>query len=174
MKIRFALTIICLLVLNACNEVDDLLTFEISDTVDMTIPSSSPLNLPFELATPAVTTNSSQKFENNNTKAELVKDVKLKSLNLQITSPADKTFNFLKSIQIYIRTTEDNEILLAHLDEVPVNVTKISLTPTTEKLDVYAKASSYQLRTKIVTKETLTQDIDMTSEVRFRVTADPL
>jgi hypothetical protein len=157
-----------------CSDVDDLLTFEVSDQVEMTIASSTPLNLPFELSTPDVTTNSSQKFENNNTKAELVKDIKLKSLDLTILAPAEGNFNFLKSIEIYIATTEENEILLASLPEVPTNVSSISLTPTDQKLDTYVKASSYKLRTKIVTKETLSHDVDLEADIRFRVTADPL
>ena len=45
-----------------------------------------------------VTTNSSAEFENNKTKASLVKDVKIRSLKLSITDPSDKTFTFLKSI----------------------------------------------------------------------------
>ncbi len=157
-----------------CKEVDDLLTFTISDQVTITVPSNSPLNLPVELATPEVTTNSSQKFQNNNTNASLVKDVKLQELTLTIQSPTGKTFSFLKSIEIYISTTQSNEILLASLDNVPSNVSSISLTPTQQKLDVYAKSSSYKLRTSVVTRETLTQSVEMKSDVKFRVTAAPL
>lgn len=140
----------------------------------MEIPSNSPLNLPFEMATPDVATNSSQTFANNNTEASLVKDVKLQELKLTITSPAGKTFNFLKSIQVYISTNANNEILLASLEDVPANVSTISLTPTQQKLDAYAKASSYNLRTAIVTRETVTQTVEMDADLKFRVTAAPL
>jgi hypothetical protein len=167
-----AFLIACLLC--ACTDVEDLIKFDISETSQMTVSSSAPLNLPFEISTPDVETNSSQKFENNNTKAELVKDIKLKSLELQITAPTDKTFNFLKSIEIYISTTDENEILLASLTNIPLDVQSISLTPTSEKLDYYVKSSSYRLRTKAVTRETLTQDIELESHCTFRVTADPL
>ena len=157
-----------------CKSVDDLLTFTISDQVTITVPSNSPLNLPAELATPDVTTNSSQKFANNNTQASLVKDVRLQELTLTIQSPSGKTFSFLKSIQIYISTNSNDEILLAGLDNIPVAVSSISLTPTQAKLDVYAKASSYKLRTTIVTRETLTQNVEMKTDLKFKVTAAPL
>jgi hypothetical protein len=170
----FLLSLSLLFFIGACKDVDDLLTFEISDSFELTIASGSPLNLPIELATPDVATNSSQKFENNNTKAELVKDIRLKTLNLEITDPVDKTFNFLKSIEIYISTNGNNEILLAHLYDIPQDVNTIELIPTSEKLDIYVKSSTYQLRTKIITQETLSQEVDLTGGVTFKVTADPL
>lgn len=170
-KILFALVA---LILSQCKEVDKLLTFTISNQVTITVPANSPLNLPVELATPDVTTNSSQSFANNNTEASLVKDVKLQELKLSIQTPAGKTFSFLKSIQIYISTTQSNEILLASLDDIPTGVTSITLIPTNEKLDVYAKASSYKLRTAIITRETLTQAVDMKVDLKFKVTAAPL
>lgn len=170
---KIVIAFICLLSFQ-CKDVEDLLTFTISDQVTITVPSNSPLNLPVELSTPDVTTNSSQKFANNNTEASLVKDVKLQELTLTIQTPSGKTFSFLKSIQIYISTNSSNEILLAGLDNIPVSVTSVSLTPTQEKLDVYAKASSYKLRTSIVTRETLTQNVEMKTDLKFRVTAAPL
>ncbi|HEY0655814.1 MAG TPA: hypothetical protein VGD65_21915 [Chryseosolibacter sp.] len=170
---KLAIVLACL-VLFHCKDVDDLLTFTISDQVTITVPSSSPFNLPVELATPDVTTNSSQKFANNNTEASLVKDIRLQELTLAIQSPSGKTFSFLKSIHIYISTNSSNEILLASLDNIPTSVTSISLTPTQEKPDVYAKASSYKLRTSIVTRETLTQNVEMKTDLKFRVTAAPL
>ena len=160
--------------ISQCKQVDDLLTFTIANQVGITVPASSPLNLPFELATPDVTTNSSQTFANNNTEASLVKDVKLQQLKLTIETPSGKTFSFLKSIEIYISTTSSNEILLASLKEIPTSATSIELTPTQQKLDVYAKASSYKLRTSIVTRESLTQSVDMKADLKFKVTAAPL
>jgi hypothetical protein len=170
---KISIVLICL-ILAQCKTVDDLLTFTISDQVTITVPSNSPLSLPVELATPDVTTNSNQKFANNNTQASLVKDVKLQELTMSIQSPSGKTFSFLKSIQIFISTNSNDEILLASMDNIPVSVSSISLTPTQAKLDTYAKASSYKLRTTIVTRETLTQNVEMKTDLKFKVTAAPL
>jgi hypothetical protein len=157
-----------------CKSVDDLLTFTISHETNFTIANSSPLNLPIELQTPDVTTNSSQEFGNHDTKAELVKDVKLESVKLTITDPTSKTFSFLKSIHVYISTNSNDEIELAYADNIISTVNTLDLTTTDKKLDTYVKASSYKLRTQLVTKETLTQDVDVKMNLKFKVTADPL
>ena len=164
--------VIVMLIVTGCNDVEDLLTFHFSDRTQIRIESASPLNLPIEIITPAITSNSQQQFENNNTKAELVRDVKLEQLNLTLTSPSGKSFSFLKSIRIFISTNESNEIELASLDNVSSPTGTLELIPTSQKLDVYAKSSSYNLRTQVTTDETLTQDVDVQVDLRFRVTAD--
>lgn len=168
------LTILFLTVLSYCKEVEKLLTFTITDETEFTVESTSPLNLPIEIVTPTVTTNSNQKFENNNTKASLVKDIKLTELRLTVTNPSGKTFSFMKSVHIYISTDQNNEIELAYLDEFPTNVGSVTLNTTDEKLDTYVKASSYNLRTRIVTDESLTQPVDVKVDLKFKVTAAPL
>ncbi|RZJ52450.1 MAG: hypothetical protein EOO44_11770, partial [Flavobacterium sp.] len=68
------------LLLTSCDAIDDLLSFTISNETSIQIKSTSLINLPIEIETPDVTTNSSSEFKNNKTNAGLVKDVKLKSL----------------------------------------------------------------------------------------------
>jgi hypothetical protein len=60
---------------------------------------------------------------------------------------------------------------LAYKDDI--NSTSNTLTLTLEKLDKYIKASSFKLRTEAVIKETLTTDITVKADIKFRVTADP-
>lgn len=157
-----------------CDDVDKLLTFTISHQVTFRVESSSPLNIPLNIATPDVTTNSSQTFQNNNTKASLVKDVKLEEIDLVITNPSGKTFSFLKSVKLYISTDQSNEIELASQDNIPTTALTVELIPTKEKLDTYVKASSYKLRTSVVTRETLTQPVEIRADLKFKVTAAPL
>ncbi|WP_100431597.1 hypothetical protein [Flavobacterium sp. 1] len=166
------MAILCLFAVS-CSEVDKLLTFTISNETTFKINNGLSINTPFDVATPDVTTNSSAEFKNNNTDADLVKDVTLKEIKLSITSPADKTFSFLKSVHMYISTTADDEIELAFLDNINSSANTISLTCTSQKLDKYIKASSYKIRTKVITKETVTQDIEVKANMKFKVTADP-
>lgn len=161
------------LLLFSCNVVDKLLTFTIDNQTSFKIATGFPLNLATEINTPDVTTNSSANFENNNTKAELVKDVKLKELKLIITDPSNKTFTFLKSIRLYISTDANNEIELAYLDDINASTNEIALLCTSQKLDKYIKAPSYKIRTKAVIKETITKDIVIKCDMKFQVTADP-
>jgi hypothetical protein len=164
--------IVCLFIVS-CSIVDQLLTFTISNQTTFTIPSGLPIGTPLSSTTPDITTNTSSEFENNNTKANLVKDVRLKELTLTITDPANKTFSFLKSIRIYISTDANDEIELASEVNVDSNTSTLLLTPTAAKLDKYIKASSFTLRTEAVTKESTTQDIRIRGDMKFTVTADP-
>jgi hypothetical protein len=157
----------------SCSEVDKLLTFTISNQTTFKINSGLPINSPFEVATPDVTTNSTSEFKNNNTNVDLVKDVKLQELKLSITNPTDKTFSFLKSVHLYISTTADDEIELAYQDNINTATNTLNLTCTDQKLDKYIKASSYKIRTTVTTRETVTQDITVQADMKFKVTADP-
>lgn len=171
---KFLPFLVVSIIVFACKGVDDLLTFTISHETNFTIPNSAPLDLPIKLQTPDVTTNSSQEFGNHDTRADLVKDVKPEQVKLTITSPPGKTFSFIKSIHIYISTNSNNEIELAYLDNIASTASTLDLTTTDKKLDEYVKASSYKIRSQIVTKETLTEDVDVKMNLKFKVTADPL
>ncbi|MDX6181802.1 hypothetical protein SGQ44_05320 [Flavobacterium sp. Fl-77] len=159
--------------LNSCNTVDDLLSFNISNDTTIEIKSTSPINLPTEIVTPDVTTNSSAEFENNKTRASLVKDVKLKTLKLSITDPEGKSFSFLKEIHLYISTNANDEIELAYQTNISSTSNTIDLICTSERLDQYIKADKYTIRTKVTLKETLTQNVKVKANMNFRVTADP-
>ncbi|MEZ0131322.1 hypothetical protein AB9T88_16740 [Flavobacterium sp. LBUM151] len=169
-----AIALLLPLFFTSCDAIDDLLSFTISNETSIQIKSTSPINLPTEVVTPDVTTNSSSEFKNNKTEAGLVKDVKLKSLNLSITSPDGKTFAFLKSIHLYISTTDSDEIELAYLDDINSTTNMIELMSTNARLDRYIKADKYKIRTQVTLKETLTKDVTVKADMKFRVTADPL
>ncbi|SHL14872.1 hypothetical protein [Flavobacterium chilense] len=168
-----ALTLLLSLFLTSCSAVDDLLSFTISNATSIKIQSTSPINLPSEIITPDVTTNSSAEFQNNKTKASLVKDVKIRSLKLTISDPSDKTFTFLKSVHLYISTTDSDEIELAYQDNINSSSNTIDLICTDARLDQYIKADKYKIRTKVTLKETLTKDVTIKADMKFRVTADP-
>lgn len=170
---KITILVVLALFILSCSEVDKLLTFTISDQTTFKINSGILFDSPFEVATPDVTTNSTSEFKNNNTNVDLVKDVKLQELKLSITSPADKTFSFIKSVHMYISTTADDEIELAFQDNINSTANTLNLTCTSQKLDKYIKASSYKIRAKVITKETVTKDIEIKAEMKFKVTADP-
>lgn len=172
MNKKVVLNTIAAVLICGCNEIEEMLTFSVNDSTNIRIESASPLNLPLEIPTPAVTSNSSQEFENNNTRADLVRDVKLQQLKVTITQPSGKSFSFLKNIRIFISADEQSEIELASLDNISTNTGVIELIPTQEKLDEFIKASTYDLRTQVTTDETLTQDVDARVDLKFQVTAD--
>ncbi len=159
---------------SSCKKIDELLTFYIPLETEITIENNIGISSPFEIPTPDVTTNSDKEFENNNTAGNLIKDISLEELKLTITSPSDKTFSFLKSVHIYISTDDDDEVELAYKDDIESEAESIDLITTDKKLDKYIKAESYKLRTEVVTRETLTQDVTVKINMKFKITADPL
>jgi len=158
-----------------CKEIDKLLTFYIDDSQNIKIASTFPVGVAAPLSPVAVPTQSASTFKNNNTRADLVKDVSLNKLSLTIADPNSENFDFLRSIEIYISTGNgSDQILLASLSNIPTGVQSISLTPTKAKLDSYLKAESYTLTTKATIAKAITRDITIRADSRFKVTADPL
>lgn len=157
----------------SCKKINQLLTFDISNSENIKIPASTLINVPIISPVP-VTASSEESFENNNTKASLVKDVVLKKLTLTITDPATENFNFLKNIKIFIGTDQNDKILLASLDNVPTDVSTIELISSNSKLDKYIKASSYTLYTEVTLRSNVANELTVRADSKFKVTADPL
>lgn len=173
-KILFLFSALLLIGAAACEKVDKLLTFYVEDSQNIRISSNFPLGIATQLAPVAVTTNSSQTFANNDTRADLVKDVKLDRLTLSITDPQSQNFDFLQNIEIRITTNGNDEIVLASLSSIPQGQRTITLTPTGAKLDAYLKASQYTLKTRATVGRNVPQDVTVRADTRFKVTADPL
>ena len=174
MKTRLILTILLIgtIFTFSCKK---LLTFDISDSTTTTVNGNVlPFQPPFDVPTPDITTNSENEFAQNNTNVDLVKEIILKQLSLTVTSPENKTFSFLKSIEIYISADGEDETKLAWKDNIDSNAKSLDLETTNAALDKYVKKDKYKLRTKVVTKETLNEDVDIKIDFTFQVTADPL
>lgn len=157
----------------SCKKINNLLTFEIANSENIKIPASGIISVPLIAPVP-VTVNSQESFENNNTKASLVKDVMLNRLTLTITDPASENFNFLKSIKISIGSDDNDIILLASLDKIPTDVSTIELVSSNAKLDKYIKATSYTLYTEVTLRSNVANELTVRADSKFKVTADPL
>lgn len=168
------LVVSCILTLaSGCKKVSDLFSFNIKNESVFQVSSTVPLNTPFDIITPDVPTQSEQEFANNKTKAALVRDVKLSEMSLTITNPTGKTFSFLKSIHIFISTQDSpEEVEIAFIDNIDPAVSVIYVTPVGVKLDPYIKASAYKLRTKVITRQVITENIEIKAKSTFRVTAN--
>lgn len=178
MKINFLGLISMLLLFGSCDiqeNIDQITTFNISNSAEFTVPSSSGVNLPIDLGTPDVSTSSQQSFENNNTRADLVENVNLSELTLTITSPNDRTFSFLKSLEIYISNDSEGSTLIAEIQDVPENAgSALELETTGANLDEYIKEDRYDLQYEVVTRETMNSDTDIRSDMVFEVRAKVL
>jgi hypothetical protein len=167
-----------LVVINtSCKKIKKLTTFTIVDSTEFIVPASTGVNIPLVLNTQEVTTSSSQSFSNNNTNANLIKDIKLTALNLTIIDPSGETFHFLNSIKIYIYGNGQPQILLASKENIATDSTNsVELEPSKAYLDTYIKSSAYSLRYEIITADSLMAGFDITirNKMTFSVTASPL
>jgi hypothetical protein len=142
-----------------CKELDKLTQFDIEYNEEVVIPSTIGMDLPFNVATPDISTDSESKFSVNDTRKGLIEFISLKSMTLDLTQPADGDFGFLKSISIYIKADGLDEIKIAWLDEVPADPgATLDLDTSDEDLQEYIKMDSFSLRVNTVTDEIITSD----------------
>ncbi len=167
MSIRLKILPVVLLLLWSCNAFRGTTEFTVEHKTTFTVEPTAPITFP----TPEVTTHSKQTFENHDTKASLVEEVRLRNMKLTIVSPESTDFSFLEEIVIYLSTDNEPEIQIAHLSDVPQQAQQIELITTDSKLDPYLKAEEYTIRTKTTTDETIAREIDIQAKLKFYVKA---
>jgi len=164
-----------LFALVGCDELDKLTQFNLTYNTSYTVPSSTGIDLPLNLFTPDVSTNSESKFENNNTAKNLVEEIMLKELHLTLTSPSGGDFNFLKSVTIYIDAEGVDEQRIAWKENIPNDdLTQLSLETSGADLKAFIKKDEFNLRVNTVTDEVIESDHEIDVETVFRVNAKVL
>lgn len=159
----------------SCKKVDELLTFTLRYSENFTVPSVVGVNVPVSLPIPPIETNSDASFKQNNTSAELVKDVKIDFIKIDLISPEGKTFSFLNSIKFYLSSTNNPEELVMESGEIAADVgSSIVLNSIPGNYDKFLKDSEISLNAKVTVDETLLEDVDVKATIKFTVTADPL
>ena len=162
----FAILSLILLVSNSCKKIDQFTQFTMDFNNEIVIPSSTGINLPINLLTPEVETNSESTFEVNDTRKDLIEEIRLTSLILTLNAPNNADFSFLESISVYMNAQDLPEVEIAWEDDVPVNAgNQISLNVSNEDFKGYIKKDEFSLRVNTVTDEILTSDhqIDIAS-----------
>ena len=161
-----------LVMISGCKDLDKLTQFNMEFNQSFVIPSSTGINLPFNILTPDVTTNSASTFSTNKTRKDLVDEIKLTKLELSISSPTGADFSFLKSIAVYISAAGLPEVKIASKDEVPANAGAIlTLDVSGVDLKEYIKADKFSLRLNTVTDELLASDHTLNARSVFFVNA---
>jgi len=129
-----------LLILNDCKQIDKLTQFDMDYDETVTLPSTIGINVPFNMFTPDITTNSEETFEINDTRKDLIEEITLKEMTMEVTSPENGDFSFLKSIEVYISADDLDEIKIAWNTDVGSNPgKKITLETSAEDLKEYIK-----------------------------------
>jgi len=166
MKTTISLALFVFLGFASCKKVDEFTQFNLPYNETIVIPASSGINLPFNLFTPDIETNSESTFAVNDTRKDLIEEIVLKELNLTITEPANGNFQFLKSVDVFLNADGLSELKVAWADSISDTIGKeLSLKSTTVDLKEYIKKDKFTLRLNTVTKAFLANDhsIDLTA-----------
>lgn len=159
----------------SCEAIDELTKFDLDIQTSASIPATTLIDIPFDVQTPDVTTNSQSSFENNNTNRDLIESIKLTRMQLSITSPDDGDFNFIREIRIFIEADGLEEIEIANaIDLENTNSNTLLLQSERQELREYLIKDSYQLRIQTITDETINQTHNITIDSKFRVDANIL
>ena len=159
MKKHVILFSFILLSVLGCKLLDKLTQFNIEFDETIVIPSTTPANLPIDILTPDLETNSESVFANNDTRKDLIEEIRLTTLTLTISSPANADFSFLKSVSVFISAENLPEERIAWKDLVPDDAgATISLDLADLDLKEYIKKDKFKLRLSTQTDEILTSD----------------
>lgn len=155
-----------------CKAVDKLTQFEMDYDESMVISSLIGVNLPFNLWTPSITTNSESTFEVNETRKDLVEKIVLKKLELTLTSPANGDFSFLKSATIFLSADGLPEVEIAKITDIPSDIGNfISFVTYSTDLKDYIKKDNISLRMNTTTDELILSDQQVNVHAVFFVDA---
>lgn len=148
--------------------------FKMDYETSFTVPSGNLLNLPFDLFTPDVTTNSEAEFEANDTRKDKIQEIKLETLKLTITAPQGAKFDFLKSVYLYIEAAGMPDQRVAYIENVANGQTELNLLVEDANLAEYIKMDKFGLKAETTTDKTLNQDVEIRANMSFAVKANPL
>ncbi|HKL37590.1 MAG TPA: hypothetical protein VJ876_01760 [Bacteroidales bacterium] len=175
MNKRITITLLLVLSLASCEQVDELTQFEMDYTTSFTIPGTIGMDVPFDLHTPEIQTNSEEKFSGQDTRKDLVEEIVLQEMNLSIQSPSDGDFSFLNGLTIYLSAEGMEEIKVAWKDSIPENPgSTLQLETATADLKDYIFKDQFQLRLQSRTDEIIDQDHEVRVESVFFVDAEIL
>jgi len=156
----------------ACKVLDKLTQFHVTYDSQITIPKTLGIDLPIDVLTPDINTDSNSEFESNNTHKDLIDVIYPTEITLTITSPETSTFDFLKNIEIDISADGLAEKKIAWLDDIPKTGLKtITLNVSSDNLKAYILKDSFKLHTKTTTRELVSHDTDVTIHTSFFVNA---
>jgi len=105
-----------------CKKLDKLTHFTLKYNETIIIPSSFGINLPVNIFTPDIESNSESEFKINNTRKDLIEEINLTSLKLIISSPSNADFGFLQSVNLYLNAEELPETKIAWKNEIPDDI----------------------------------------------------
>lgn len=143
-------------------------TFSYSFESDIVYPATSSANQTFNRYTSSLVTDSENKFEDNDTKAELVQYITADNFSIGLTSPSTESFDFAKSIKVYIDADGLDEKLIASFNDIPEESARsLELEVVGSDFQDYLKNEQIVFRVNIENRRTVPQDISLELNASF-------
>jgi len=158
---------------SSCKKLRELTRFKLTNTSYATVPGGGIVNLPIQIFTPDIETNSAQEFETNQTEANLVRSAFLEKLTLTIYDPNEANFDFLRSLEVFISAENQEEKSIAVITDIPqTGLQSLSMT-TNSAVDLkeYVKGDSYSLRIQATTRAVPSSDVTVRLNSVFDIEA---
>jgi hypothetical protein len=171
---KLSIILVAVIAISSCSKLEKLTQFTLKFNQDVTIPSTFGINIPFDISTPEINTNSNTIFEGNNTNSELIKTIKLSKLQLEMVDPTDADFSFMSAIEIFISAEGMAEKKIAWKTSIPNDATLISLDLDNVDLQDYIKADKFKLRLNTTTDELMSENHTLKVSTEFFVDANVL
>lgn len=158
--------------IQSCKKIEELTQFTLTYNQEFTVESNTVVNLPFNIVSPSVETNSESTFESEDTRKDLVEQIKLTSLELFLKSPSDGSFNFLDEVELFINADGLDEKRIAFKFNIPDNIGKnLVMDVSEEDLQAYVKKEAFKIRLRVETDELISRDHILDCKSTFFVDA---
>ena len=155
-----------------CDKLSELTKFDLVYNSRVVIESTGNINLPFDIVTPDVETNSESEFAINDTRKDLIEEVKLKELQLEILTPSDGNFSFLESVEIFITAEGLSEVSIASSTDISASTGNIlNLDVSDVDIKEYIKKDKFKLRLNTITDEVIRENHEIDVKSVFKVDA---
>ncbi len=146
--------------------------FDIDYTNTVTIPATAiSVNVPADFDSPEISTDSKSKFSSQKTAQELVEEIKMTKFDLSV---ANGNLNFLKSLSIYLKTSDLGDILIATKQSFPENVSTVGMDLQNVNIKQYIFKDKIQFRVNVTIKTGMTETqqlkMDQTVHVKASLT----
>ncbi len=146
-KILGVLIIVLLVVLNLSCKKDKFTEFDIDYTTTLSVPAASiTVNVPADFNSPEIPTDSKDKFTSEKTLQNLVDEIKMTKFDISV---ANGNLNFLKSLNIYLKTSGLGDVLIASKTSIPTGVSALAMDLEDVNIKEYIFKDKIQFRVTV-------------------------
>jgi hypothetical protein len=151
------------------------ISFELNYSKTFVIDKTQALETATDIVSDTITTNIDAIYTTNQTNQKNVINIQLKDITFTVSNPSQHNFDFMKSIEIYLRADGLPERLIS----TQMNIPETGLTEITGELPnvnviEYLSKPSYSLRFKVTIDQNIPEDFTLQVKQNFDVDAKKL